>query len=250
MYRKMFLIYIVLIGLLFLFFDVPKVEAGSYCFGSAVADIYHCQCTAYTAGGNCTGVCYLSVDLNSTYTCPMSTCVSYNICTTNDLPLSCSKVWDPATARNICRMSKTCSAGGCWTYCNENNCSVSCGGGTNDCGGACNTQPCCTPVNGAWTDWGACTSRSQTRTCTNPAPSCGGSNCAGDATQSCGLVDGGWTDWGACSGGTQTRTCTNPPPLCGGTCIGSATQSCAVNPWWQVIDGDVSTNGDLYSAVP
>ncbi len=59
----------------------------------------------------------------------------------------------------------------------------------------------CTAVDGGWTDWawGACSvgcgggKRTGTRTCTNPAPSCGGKACVGDAsatedcnTQSCG----------------------------------------------------------------
>ena len=53
----------------------------------------------------------------------------------------------------------------------------------------CNAQPCCTPVNGGWSAWSACSVACgggiQTRTCTNPAPSCGGTNCAGADTRSC-----------------------------------------------------------------
>ena len=52
------------------------------------------------------------------------------------------------------------------------------------------------------------------RSCTNPAPSCGGADCAGSSSQVCNL------------------------------------QSCIVGPWWQVVDGDVQTNGDLNSNVP
>lgn len=59
----------------------------------------------------------------------------------------------------------------------------------------------CTPVNGGWTEWtwSTCTkacgggTRDGSRTCTNPAPACGGSDCVGDAniqescnTQACG----------------------------------------------------------------
>ncbi len=92
-------------------------------------------------------------------------------------------------------------------------CSVSCGGGTQTrtrtCtnpapanGGAacvgsssesqsCNTGACCTPVSGgwsAWSTWSSCSAacgggiETRTRTCTNPAPSCGGT-CSGSATE-------------------------------------------------------------------
>ncbi len=166
-------------------------------------------------------------------------------------------------------------------------CSVSCGGGTQTqtrtctnpapaCGGvacsdsatqsqSCNTQ--CRPGNGgwsawsSWSGWSACSSCSQsstrTRTCTNPAPACGGAACGGDSaetqTQACGTVNGGWSGWSAwsacsvsCGGGTQTqtRTCTNPSPSCGGAnCSGSATQSqsCNTQPcvsWQQVTCGN------------
>ena len=77
------------------------------------------------------------------------------------------------------------------------------------------------PVPGGWSSWGSCISCSQSRTCTNPAPSCGGATCSGSATQACGNVDGGWSDWSAknltCGySGVQTRTCTNPAPVCAG----------------------------------
>jgi len=134
----------------------------------------------------------------------------------------------------------------------------------NGCGGTCaGTKPL---VNGGWTSWvwGAwhnvgscgtyqlCKQRQQkdaTRTCTNPAPSCGGANCSGSSSTSetqyidCGVVNGGWTSWvwgawhnvGSC--GTYqsckqkqqkdaTRTCTNPAPSCGGAnCSGSSSTS-------------------------
>jgi hypothetical protein len=43
----------------------------------------------------------------------------------------------------------------------------------------------CTPVAGGWTAWSACSSGVRTRTCTNPAPSCGGSICAGASSEAC-----------------------------------------------------------------
>ncbi len=102
---------------------------------------------------------------------------------------------------------------------------------------------CCVPkpVNGGWSAWSACSATcgggTQTRTCTNPAPANGGSNCSGSSSQACNTqacvvpVNGGWSAWSACSatcgGGTQTRTCTNPAPANGGSnCSGSSSQAC------------------------
>jgi len=85
---------------------------------------------------------------------------------------------------------------------------------TVDCG------TCCTPVNGGWSGWSSCNNCSQSRTCTNPPPSCGGANCSGPYTQACGKVDGTLGTWSTCSTscgpGTQTATCTKEA-TCGGT---------------------------------
>src|SRR5690348_10060936 len=79
------------------------------------------------------------------------------------------------------------------------------------------------PVNGGWTVWaneGTCDAglQKQTRTCTNPAPANGGTQCTGISTQTvpC-LINGGWSEWvseGTCVAGSksQKRTCTNPSP--------------------------------------
>ena len=50
----------------------------------------------------------------------------------------------------------------------------------------CDSQ-CCSPTNGGWSEWSNCTNAVQTRTCTNPAPSCGGAGCSGSATQTCAI---------------------------------------------------------------
>jgi len=47
----------------------------------------------------------------------------------------------------------------------------------------------CTPIDGGWSNWGTCSKTcgggTQKRTCTNPAPSCGGDSCSGSDTQAC-----------------------------------------------------------------
>ena len=168
-------------------------------------------------------------------------------------------------------------------------CSADCGGGTKtknrtctnpapanggaDCAGSatetqeCNTQGC--PVDGGYSDfgdWSECSveceggTQTRTRTCTNPAPANGGTDCVGDATetQNCNTnpcpVDGGWSDFGAwsqcsaeCGGGTQTRTrtCTNPAPANGGAdCEGSATETQYCNEHECAVNGDWSDFGD------
>merc|ERR1719494_582971 len=127
----------------------------------------------------------------------------------------------------------------------------------------CGTDPC--PVDGGystWSDWSLCSAscgggeKKRTRTCTNPAPAHGGSDCTklGSEkesqqceTQAC-PVNGGysaWSDWTKCTktcgGGEQerARTCTNPAPAHGGsdcTKLGSdkesqqcETKACPVN---------------------
>jgi len=139
-------------------------------------------------------------------------------------------------------------------------CSLQCGGGTQTrtctnpppsnggahCSGAgsqaCNTGAC-TPVNGGWSTWGACSAScgggTQSRTCTNPPASNGGSDCTGDSTQpcneaECSPVHGDWTAWSTCSltcgGGKKTRTCTNPAPSNGGDqCVGAEEEACNQN---------------------
>ena len=98
------------------------------------------------------------------------------------------------------------------------------------------------PVDGGWSAWGSCSAAgcgaagTQTRTCDNPSPGCGGSACSGPSSRSCTAnepVDGGWSAWSACSASacglrsTQTRACTHPSPACGGSaCVGASSRSC------------------------
>ena len=131
-------------------------------------------------------------------------------------------------------------------------------GGSSCAGGATKTErcddQCCKRTHGGWTDWvgwGKCScdfntgtgTRSTTRSCTSPNPSCGGSFCPGDAKKSercddqcCKRTDGGWSAWvsNKCScnfnTGTGTvegtRVCNSPAPSCGGKgCVGDATKT-------------------------
>lgn len=76
-------------------------------------------------------------------------------------------------------------------------CSTSCGTGTQT--RTCYDSVCGTPivqsqacsvgvVNGGWSAWSTCVgcvTSTQNRTCTNPAPACGGAACSGPSTQTC-----------------------------------------------------------------
>ncbi|MFH1529484.1 MAG: thrombospondin type-1 domain-containing protein [Pseudomonadota bacterium] len=156
--------------------------------------------------------------------CQGGTCTETAVELCNGMDDDCDNQVDEG---DLCPAGWTCIGGECvqgcsavnggWTEWACGDCSAACGGGqqictrtcTNpipSCGGAvcagddtlvlsCNAQPCCDPVNGGWTDWscGACSvacgggTSSCTRSCTNPAPSCGGAACAGagSSTESC-----------------------------------------------------------------
>lgn len=93
------------------------------------------------------------------------------------------------------------------------------------------TGPRGVPVNGGWTAWGPCSSScgagTQTRSCTNPSPSGGGSACVGPSSQSC---TGSCTDcplpWGGmlANGASTTGYSTSTVP-CGSSCV-SETRTC------------------------
>jgi len=122
--------------------------------------------------------------------------------------------------------------------------SPSCGGAA--CSGDSTQYLDCGAVNGGWSGYsnvGTCgqyqsCKQRQDRTCTSPAPACGGANCSGLSTQylDCGAVNGGWSAWSSWSGWsacsncsqshTRTRTCTSPAPACGGAaCSGNSTET-------------------------
>jgi len=144
----------------------------------------------------------------------------------------CPGAYVPTPSYITCANNQFFSGYRCSVYC------ASTGGSDQYYTGSCIPG---TPVNGGWTSWSTCSATcgggTQTRTCTNPTPSCGGATCPGGIDQPCNTqaccspVNGGWTSWSTCSatcgGGTQTRTCTNPTPFCGGaTCSGGIDQPC------------------------
>ena len=98
-------------------------------------------------------------------------------------------------------------------------------------------------VHGAWSSWnvsdGDCVlssgswTKSKSRTCTNPAPSYGGSSCPGSETGQhvCPPENGSWSPWNIPEDNMdncnqvgdswvkkKTRTCDNPEPKYGGSC--------------------------------
>ncbi|XP_046554970.1 SCO-spondin-like [Haliotis rubra] len=139
----------------------------------------------------------------------------------------------------------------------------------------CNDGVC--PVDGNWSNWGnpsnddcsvtcggGTMTSTRTRTCSNPAPGVGGALCSGSPrdvqdlacnNQNC-PVDGQWGTWTAtttdacsvsCGGGTHkqhyTRLCNNPSPVgTGATCPGATSKSedMACNPDNCPVDGDWS----------
>ncbi len=95
------------------------------------------------------------------------------------------------------------SCGPLWGYCayciengqnctsNGNGCNISGAGDGSGCGpgGIFSTGGCCTAVDGGWSDWSSCDAScgggTRTRSCNNPAPSCGGADCVGKSSDDC-----------------------------------------------------------------
>ena len=130
------------------------------------------QCNAWR-NGVCTGHIIVTCGCDSYFwCCPAG---GSSICGYNQY----------ACNSGCCNVGPSCpAAGSCPTGCGYGGGSVADGNcGTTSCGA---TGPCCSAVNGGWSDYGTCqASCTQTRTCTNPSPSCGGAGCSGDATQAC-----------------------------------------------------------------
>ena len=125
--------------------------------------------------------------------------------------------------------------------------------------GASETRGCtgAAAVDGGWSAWSACSASAcgaagtQTRTCDNPAPGCGGGSCSGPSSRACAGGDardgvwetGAWGSWSACSGSicdrSRSRSVTCAPGACGGAACDessrpAATQTSACpSPAWQ-----------------
>ncbi len=142
-------------------------------------------------------------------------CDDANPCTQDPCDTESGCVNTPVQDGTPCGSDKVCKAGNCEPLCQPDCVGKQCG--DDGCGGSCGTcsdqnvcdggtcKPDCTPVNGGWTDWscGACSvqcgggTHTCNRSCTNPAPSCGGTSCVGEATkneacntQSCAVIVG------------------------------------------------------------
>ncbi|XP_065201785.1 netrin receptor UNC5C isoform X2 [Planococcus citri] len=139
-------------------------------------------------------------------------------------------------------------------------------------------------VNGgwsAWSPWSECSVRcgrghyKRTRTCTNPAPLNGGSQCQGSAVDKsgcnvpCPAVDGrwsAWSEWSECDAECKRykrRTCDSPSPSNGGSnCSGKDIQSASCsggycstpgggrNDFYDRDSDDEASRSDVRSNVP
>ncbi|CAG2214239.1 Hemicentin-1,Coadhesin,Thrombospondin-2,Thrombospondin-1,Mucin-like protein [Mytilus edulis] len=248
-------------------------HGGVYCSGS---DTKSESCNTHscpaTTSSSCTAVCGGGT-------------ISYKRSCTNPSPAHGGATCSGSDSKSESCNTHSCPVNGGWSsWSASSSCTAACGGGsisykrscTNPspahggatCSGSdtksesCNTHSC--PVNGGWSDWTAtssCTatcgggSISYSRTCNNPTPAHGGSDCSGSTTtlEKCNThacpINGGWSGWttsssctAVCGGGTISykRSCTNPSPAHGGaTCSGSDsksescnTHSCPVNGGW------------------
>lgn len=141
--------------------------------------------------------------------------------------------------------SGTCVAGSCTSYTNVPVGTVVSGGVCDGSGNVieCTTAAHCTPdnscevascvgnvcqsnpdpttvVDGGWSSFGAwgCAdsdTRSQSRTCTNPAPACGGATCIGSTTNTEECTGGDVCSSGVCTANCTPKTCVSEGYACG-----------------------------------
>lgn len=108
----------------------------------------------------------------------------------------------------------------------------------------------CSPIDGGWSGWSGCSAAcgggTQTRTCANPPPSCGGAACSGPSSQSCNTqaccsctswVNGTCGAAGGCPPGQRRQTRTCAPAACDTTSRCVADPACqpkwaAVSTYW------------------
>eukprot|EP00993_Chasmostoma_nieuportense_P005588 NODE_620_length_2008_cov_220.447103_g576_i0.p1 GENE.NODE_620_length_2008_cov_220.447103_g576_i0~~NODE_620_length_2008_cov_220.447103_g576_i0.p1 ORF type:complete len:643 (-),score=45.94 NODE_620_length_2008_cov_220.447103_g576_i0:79-1953(-) len=249
----------------------PPTNGGAACIGSS-SFTQDCNTQSCAVNG---GWSAWSAFSSCSVTCGTGTQTQTRSCT-NPIPsgggLSCVGLSIQSQTCN----TQACAVNGGWSAWSAfSACSATCGTGTqtqtrsctnpppsaggNSCSGlsiqsqTCNVQSCA--VNGGWSAWSAfstcsvtCGSgtQTQTRSCTNPVPSGGGSSCVGLSlqSQSCNVAAcptaAGWSSWGAfgacrddCTQ-AQTRTCVNPALGCAGPSTNIAACSnttCRVGGW-------------------
>ncbi|XP_071145403.1 SCO-spondin-like [Mytilus edulis] len=255
-------------------------HGGSDCSGSTTT-LEKCNTHACPINGGWSG---WTTSSSCTAVCGGGT-ISYKRSCTNPSPAHGGATCSGSDSKSESCNTHSCPVNGGWSgWSTSSSCTAACGGGSISykrtctspspahggatCSGSdtksesCNTHSC--PVNGGWSDWTAtssCTatcgggSISYSRTCNNPTPAHGGSDCSGSTTllEKCNThacpINGGWSGWttsssctAVCGGGTISykRSCTNPSPAHGGaTCSGSDTKSescnthsCPVNGGW------------------
>src|SRR3989344_851771 len=159
--------------------NLPSVSA--YCAGCQSSYMgTNDGCDSQTDCSNCprtSGACDCNTECASGYTCSGGYCqssgggsCSYSVCSSSYTGYR----FYGSGCTGSCYWQGSCG------YYYYQYCSNGCSGGN------CIT---CTPVNGGWSAWSACSvtcgGGTQTRTCTNPSPACGGATCSGSTSQSC-----------------------------------------------------------------
>ncbi|MBI2141652.1 thrombospondin type-1 domain-containing protein [Candidatus Woesearchaeota archaeon] len=243
-----------LAAMVLLFFAINAREAKAVCWG---------DCEDYGGCGSGCGDCtYDDVKVNggwSGWSACSSTCGGTQTRTcTNPSPACGGDDCSGSSSQSCNTGCSGSSSASCWTSSNcggskTRSCQADCTWGSyGSCSGGSSCSSCeyCDPgtgcatdssknVNGGWSAWSACTvscgGGTQTRTCTNPSPACGGSGCTGDSSQSCntqscqtcgnGVAEGTETcDWGSSGSGVVCGTGGNGGAWSSQTC--TRTVSC------------------------
>lgn len=259
----------------------PKPKyGGEHCFGNKtdldICNVHPCPIdgnwTSWSSWGSCSLTCGGGIQYRNRSCSEPEPKYGGENCTGN------------INESSVCN-SHECPIDGNWSVWSEwSTCSLTCGGGLQDrirscsnpvpqyggdnCTGnmteasKCNDFEC--PIDGNWTiwsEWNLCSlscgggHQTRNRSCTEPEPQYGGSDCIGNTTDvnDCNKypcpIDGQWTRWSewstcslSCGGGNKerNRSCANPEPRFGGDdCNGNNTdinacntQPCPVNGNW------------------